>query len=299
LLLPMAASEAKFKEGMRHQAAAEKAVTKTMFKWSADWEVGAAEFNQAASNFKAAKAHEQAKEAFVRAAECLIQQHSAIMAGAAYENAAQMAYENGTHKPTEMKHFEEAAELYEKASATYMEGGNSDRAASALAGGAKALASVSVDKSLALYVQACDLYESEGREQFANETFVATINMMVKNSKLDDALRMLERHHMIYRKLDRKAAMCKTTLSRIVVSLSKNDEIGARSVYDQALGDDGFGGSDEANAAQDLFEAVKSGDQATVDATTKKPAFMYLDNEIAKLARTIKASGEGESIGLA
>jgi len=55
--------------------------------------------------------------------------------------------------------------------------------------------------------------------------------------------------------------------------------------------------SDEGKAAHQLLDAVESGDEAQLRPLVNKGPFIYLDNEIAKTAKQLKASGAPSGAG--
>jgi len=195
-----------------------------------------------------AKAFEQAKDAFVSCAQCQIKSGayvaypsvcvslfvarawmggwiSNIIGATAYENAAQMVIE--------LKRHEDAADLYKLASVTYIDGGNSDRAAQALISGAKAFTGVNPDKMIALYLDAIELYETEEREQFGLDAYSQTVAAMIRAKKFIEAGQLLDRLAAVYRKLDRKPALYKVHLSKLVVLFAAGDSVGASNVLQQ------------------------------------------------------------------
>jgi hypothetical protein len=55
--------------------------------------------------------------------------------------------------------------------------------------------------------------------------------------------------------------------------------------------------SDEGKAAHTLLEAVEAGDQGRVTALVSKSPFIYLDNEVARTAKQLKAAATSNAGG--
>ena len=91
------------------------------------------------------------------------------------DNAAAMA--------KSLDRFEESADLLERSSLFYAQHMSPDQTADALKRAGEVVAEVNVERAIELYMRACDVLETEGREQMAGDTFKATYNILLRNKR--------------------------------------------------------------------------------------------------------------------
>jgi len=265
---------------------AEKLMATSMFKWKPDFESAATEYQKAATCFKNAKAHEQAKEAFLKEADCSYKLKYLISAAQTLENAASMA--------KQMKRYEEAGEIYQRASQVYLENGSGDKAAELLAKAGETLKEVNMDKSGEYYADACELYVTEGKEQMGQETFRLAISIHLKLKKYFEALAILKKQTQAYQKVDNKSMLWKCFLSSIIIVLAMGDPVEANKQYQSFGAVEGFVATEEARLAAELLDAYEQGDQDKLTAVASKQHISFLEAEVARLAKSLKAVGGGD-----
>jgi len=283
----MSQAEIKFKEGMNLMKEGEKLLSTTLFRWKPDSEGAATNFQNAAICFKNAKAHEQAKEAYVKAGENFYKSGLLQAAGQAMGDGAAMA--------KQLKRYEEAASLYERSSNCFLENGAPDRAGETLAKAAETIKEVNIDKACEYYLAACDLYFTEGREQFGLEIFKTTTTLLLKAKKYQEASKLIDKEILAFKKQEKKREhLWKFYLSSVILFLATEDFSEATNRYQNYLGEDGFMNCEEGKAAGDMLKAYEDADQNAFNAVVSRQVFNFLENEITRLARGLKAQGVGD-----
>jgi len=286
----MSQAEFKFKEGMGLMKEAQNLLSTTLFRWKPDFEGAATSFQQAAICFKNAKAHEQAKEAYVKAGENFYK--SSLL------HSAAQAMGDGAAMAKQLKRYEEAASLYERSSNCFLENGAPDKAAETLAKAGETIKEVNLEKATEYYLSSCDLYFTEGREQFGNEIFKLTTTLLLRAKKYQAAAKLIDREIVAFKKLEKREQLWKFFLSSVVLYLALEDYAEADNRYKKYLAEDGFMSSEEGKAGGDMLNACENSDQVAYDAVVARQVYNFLDNEITKLARSLKAQGTGDDGGL-
>ncbi|KAJ3159606.1 hypothetical protein HDU86_001615 [Geranomyces michiganensis] len=284
-------TDSKVKDGLEFMDAGEKARNKkTLFgKAKPDWDFAVQNFEGAATAFKNAKAFDLAVEAYTKAAECHRQLDSLFLAAKALESAASIAAQH-------LKQPAQAAELYRQTSEFFLAQGSHDRAGEALEKAAKSMESVDPTQCIALYDDSCRIYEDENKLRFGVDVFKRAIGACLRARRYDKALEFSARLASAFSKLEQQPNYCKQALSSVIVYLAMGDEAGAENQLAVSAGQNGFAQSEEGAVAQDLIEAFRVGDQAAVAAALKRTCVTFLDNEVTRTARELKAP-EGRAPG--
>ncbi|KAF8978752.1 hypothetical protein BGZ46_006193 [Entomortierella lignicola] len=212
------------------------------------------------------------------------------MAGRALENAGNVALQK-LNQP------ERAADLYKRASELFMQNMTPDRAAEMLEKSAIAMAPISVDSAVELYIGACNIYESEDRGRYATDTFKKTISLLVKHNRFEKAIEVLQRLGNIQKDTPNKSAYYKTLLSIIIIQLAAGDEVEAGKRFQAFCSVEGFIRSEESAIAHAMLDAFEHRDQAYYNKTAGRQHVGFLDNEVARVARNIVISNDLISSG--
>ncbi|KAI8579242.1 hypothetical protein K450DRAFT_243462 [Umbelopsis ramanniana AG] len=263
----------------------DKASQKGLFK-KPDWDIAGQNYERAATAFKVGKSYEQAVQAYNKASEALLKADATHLAGKAMESAAQILAQN-LHQP------DRAADAYRRASELFVTQGSVDRGAEQLEKAAKVMENVDVNAAIDLYSQSCSLYEQEDRGRFAMDTFKKAISLLVKTQKYDRAADMLNRQSVVLQKMTNRGALHKANLSIVILSLAMGDEVEANKQFHNFCSRDaGFPQSEEAEISDDLIKAYEHGDGELLAKTVRRQNITFLDNEIARLARSLGVPGE-------
>ncbi|KAF9343956.1 hypothetical protein BGX34_006182, partial [Mortierella sp. NVP85] len=257
---------------------------KSWFK-KPDWDIAAQYYQKAAQSFKAGKSYEQSVQAFIKASDAMINATSLFMAGRELENGANVCIQN-------LGQPERAVDMYKRASELFMQNMTPDRAAEMLEKGAKAMEPISVDSALDLYIEACNIYESEDRAKYATDTYKRTIGLLVRNKRFDKATEILMRLGNIQNESSSKSPYFKTLLSVIIVQLAAGDDVAASRKFQDFCTIEGFVRSEESAIAHQMLDAFEHRDQNYYNQAANRQHIGFLDNEVAKLARNIVVSGD-------
>jgi gamma-soluble NSF attachment protein len=157
--------------------------------------------------------------------------------------------------------------------------------ADALARGARALEDASPSEASALYAEALELYESDGKEAQATDAYRAAVAQLLRQGAWADAASTLLRLGMAADRAGARASQSKAYLGVVVVWLTAGDAAAAWHALQDVLGVEQFASSDEAFAAHALLAAVASGDVAAVrNVVASRQCFKMLDAPVARLA---------------
>jgi len=254
-----------------------------MFRWKPDWDGACGLYEKAGNCYKNAKTYDKAKDAYKKAANAFNQSGITFSAAKNMELAAGMA--------KEAKNVEEAADLYEQASMLYREQSGSEKAAENLEKAAKLLEDKDADKAVQLIVQACDIFVDDEKEHFSSQTFKYATALALRLQKYEIVLDLLKKRIGIHEKLNQAHDVYKMYLSSIIVNLFIDDYVAADRVYQEAIVSGGFSSGPEAKVAQELLDAYEKTNNEALQKIIGAQAITFLDNEIAKLAKSLSVKG--------
>ncbi|XP_074616087.1 gamma-soluble NSF attachment protein-like [Acropora palmata] len=287
----MAALQArKLQEGQQLLKEAENFVKTSWLKWKPDWDSAADKYMKAGTCFKAAKCYDKASNAFRKAADAHYNAKALFHAAKALEQAATVL--------KEMKNFREAIPLVERAVEMYRQGGSPDTAALALIRGAKMCDSSDPAKAAEMYIGASEMNVVEDKIREAIEPLSKGANLYLKLKRFQEALKVFKQQMKLYQQIENFKMMHKVILSMVVVHLHEGDYVAADNCYKDSFEIPDFGGSDEAVAAEKILECFDQGDAQGMKTCTSQAIFTYLDNEVAKLSRSLRVPGDtgGKSV---
>ncbi|KAF6259209.1 gamma-soluble NSF attachment protein-like protein [Scenedesmus sp. NREL 46B-D3] len=247
------------------------------FRLKPDWEAAGPLFEKAALLYKQVGQLEKARAAYERAAQSQENIGSVWHAAKHLEICGAISKDLGQH--------EQVAEFYRQAGSYFAQAGRISAAADALARGAKALEDKAPAAASALYGEAIEHYESDGKEAQATDVFRQAIALLVKRQAWSDAVGMCMRFGEACDKANARSSQSKAYLGAIVLWLHAGDAQQAWQVFQDVLGINNFTKSDEAFAADALFLAYQSGSAEKVQTVVQgKQSFKQLDNQLARLA---------------
>jgi hypothetical protein len=181
----------------------------------------------------------------------------------------------------------------ERAAELYLEEGRPQAAADAYVRAARALEEGAASAAGELYARALRWLEDAGKEGASADVYRAAAALAVRRERWAEAAATLARLAAAAGGAGARAAAAKASLGAVVVWLRAGDGAAAWATYQDALGVDAFRSSDEAFAADALVEAYRGADAAAaVPAAVKQhPAFLHVDNFIARLAKKLPEGG--------
>ncbi|KAL9976383.1 hypothetical protein ACROYT_G013680 [Oculina patagonica] len=285
-----ALQERKLQEGLQLMKEAEKFMKTSWLKWKPDWDNAADKYMKAGTCFKAATSYDRASDAFKKAADAHYNSHALFHAAKALEQAASVL--------KEMKNVTEAVSLVEQAVDMYRQSGNPDTGALALVRGAKMCDSNDPAKAAELYITASEMNVAEDKIREGIEPLSKAANLLLKLKRFQEALNVMRQQMKLYEQVDNYPMMSKVVLGMVVVHLHESDYVAADNCYKDSFEIPGFGSSDEAIAAEKVLDCFDQGDAEGMKTCTSQALFTYLDNEIAKLSRSLRVPGDAGGRGL-
>lgn len=202
------------------------------------------------------------------------------------------ALEQAATVSKEIKNVTEAISMVEKAVNMYRQSGSTDTAALALIRGAKMCDSSNPAKAAEMYIAASEMNVVEDKIREAIEPLSKGANLYLKLKRFQEALKVFNQQMKLYEQVGNFQMMYKVILSMVVVHLHEGDYVAADNCYKDSFEFPGFGGSDEAIAAEKVLDCFDKGDAEGIKTCTSQALFTYLDNEIAKLSRSLRVPGD-------
>ncbi|KAG2217190.1 hypothetical protein INT45_005399 [Circinella minor] len=280
----------RIREGVKLMQEGDKASSKGLFR-KPDWDVASGCYDHAATSFKLARSYDQAVQAYLKASEAFFKADATHLSGKALENAALLLAQ-------QLSQPQRAAEFYQRASNMFMTGGSIDRAAEQLEKAGRALENTDANAAIEMYSSACSLYEQEDRGRMAIEIFKKAVTLLIRSKKYEKAVDMLHRQSAVLRKLANRSHLYKANLSIMIVLFAIGDEVEAGKQFNfMCSNDPGFSQSEEAQIGELLLQAYNEGDQELLEKAVRMQHISFLDNEVAKLSRTLTVPGETLSSG--
>ena len=203
------------------------------------------------------------------------------LAGKHLESSAGCAKDAGTATADEL------AGLYRRASVLYIEASRAQTAADALVHGGKAVEAKDAGLAVELYLEACALYEEEGKEPFAMDTYRAAASAMAKMERWHDCVTVLLRHAGACDATGSYNSLCKCYLSAVIVYLAMGDPVNAEHGYYDYMEVPQFEKSEEARAAWEVLDAYQQCDEAALKKAVSRGVFTGLEQVFIKLAKKL------------
>ncbi|EFN55347.1 hypothetical protein CHLNCDRAFT_134361 [Chlorella variabilis] len=252
------------------------------FRMRGEWERATPLWERAAMLFKQCGDVNRAKDCYEHAATGQERQKSGWHAAKNMEKAGEAAKELGMWADVEA-HYSRAAQLY-------AEEGRPSAAAEAAARGARALEERQPEMSQEMYRKAVEWLEDAGKDAMAGDIFRQAVAQLVRAGKWADAVGMLLRFAVACDGMGARNSECKAYLGAVV----------------DALGVDNFMSSDEAFAADALFDAYRRqgqrqqerGDPAAIQAAVARLARKLPQGDLAVQAVQLGGSGGGAGVAI-
>eukprot|EP00039_Didymoeca_costata_P032393 m.37655 g.37655 ORF g.37655 m.37655 type:complete len:394 (+) comp9337_c1_seq1:224-1405(+) len=272
-------------EAEQHMAAAAKAVKTTMFKWKPDFEEAAQCYDKAGACYKLAKNHNAGMDAFKKAAAAHKEAKDMWHSGKSLERAAECA--------RNLKMNEEGMGLLREAALLFRRHGVPDAAATALETSAKSCEKQQMyEEASELYMQVAEIMEEEDKPRRQRVPLEKAIGCLLRAGKFQEAMEPLKKQALFYTQINEIENVNKNFLARIIVFLAIGDFNSAEELYHEAS-QSSFMNSDEQPLADEMLTAYDEADQEAMNNVTRRQHFSFLQNDVAVLARKIKAEGAG------
>eukprot|EP00899_Mesostigma_viride_P004870 jgi/Mesvir1/14384/Mv09781-RA.1 len=276
----MASAAEKEKEGDKLMRKAEKKINISITRWKPDWEGALPDFDKAATIFKVGKHHEKAKNAFQKLSMCHEKCDSPWDAAKHMESAGAAAAEQGV--------WHEVVELYSRAAELFVEALRPERAAETYFKAGKVLETPDPDAAIKMYLDACEVYETEDREHSAGDAFRSAAGVCLKQKRYGDAAAILLRYGLACDKIKAGSSQCKAYLSAVIVWLYAGDLAQAEMVYRDCFSVDVFNTSEEGRVATQLLDLYHAGKADAIQKFVKENhTFTFLDMQIVRLVKQL------------
>ncbi|KXZ43559.1 SNAPG1 protein [Gonium pectorale] len=248
-------------------------------RFKPDWEAAAPLLDRAALLYKQSGCLDKALDAYERAAYAQERLGSSWHAGKHYEVLAELC------RTAPEPRLADSARYYKMAADSYMECGKPTTAGECLTRGARVLEEGCPEEASRLYFDALDVYESSEREAYSADAFRYAAAFLVKAGRWEDAVGVLMRFGAVSDKMGARHSQNKAYLGAVVVWLWAGDAARAWASFQDAMAVEAFAASEEAFAADALFEAYRENDpDAVARVVASKPLFKHLDHAVGRLA---------------
>ncbi|KAL6771486.1 SNAPG1 [Auxenochlorella protothecoides x Auxenochlorella symbiontica] len=252
-------------------------------RFKAQWSTATPLFERAGLLYRQHGELAQARTAFERAAKGQERQNSGWHAAKNWEKAADIARAQSDAAGIESCSLAAAEQ--------YCGEGRLPAAADAAVKGARALETLAPEVATKLYAKAIEWLEDSGKDGTSGDTYRLAIAHAVRGARWEVAGPLLLRFAASCDAAGASSSQAKAYLGAVVVWLSAARPKEAWAVYQDALAVSAFCTSNEAFAAEALFDAYRTAFPAAVAAAVSgNQAFLHLDNQLARLAKKL---GEG------
>ena len=283
--MPSKAEEAELlmKSAKKHQS-------KSITKWSADWDSAATDFEKAAQIYTHLGIVPMAKEAWLSASNAHEKAKNLFFAAKSLEFLANFLKEQ-EGLMSDPAGLAEVTKVYVRASRIYALDNKPDRQADALTKAARVAPASEADSSAKLIVQALDALEDSNKHHSTPDLYRGLILLQVRASKILDAITTLKRHVKALEKLEQHQNGAKAGLEIIILCLSLGDWVLADREFKALQDSYGFAHSKEQSSAYSLLSCLEERDAEGLKEALKDTTFQFLIPEIGKMAKKITIGG--------
>jgi hypothetical protein len=252
-------------------------------RMKADWMSATPLYERAALMFRQAGSLDQARECWERASQGHRAQQSLWHAASALEKAADIAKEN--------RDYDKMHALYLDCAELYVEAGRPQSAADAASRGATALSDVDPAKASALHAKAIRWLEESGKDGQCPDIYRQAVLHGIRSQQWSDAIKFELGLALSSYNARAYSTACKAYVSAIIVGLYAGQGKTAWQTYQDALDVPEFASSDQAFAAQDLFQACAARDAGAIGACVERNSCLgFLDNCIVRLLKKLPST---------
>jgi tetratricopeptide (TPR) repeat protein len=262
---------------------AKKMSTRGLFNLSPDYDGAAVKFEKAGSLYKVAGKNDMAIQCFKLAGDNHLRSNNDYLAGKSYENAGNVY--------RDMKKLHEAADEFELAGKTYLEGGKPDRCSEVWIKAAKMLEKEPIhrDKCVSLYTRAVEAVVNDDKDHLATDAFRALNAYLVREKLYREAVDNIKKQIQSYKKLKQESNLHKAYLSIVILHLALDDYAEADTCHHLFVEQTPeYASTDESYIATGLLHAFENHDAKGLEEALNNNKLKFLENEVAKLAKKIK-----------
>lgn len=255
--------------------------TKTLFKWSSDWDSAAVEYEKAAKIYTHIGIVDKAKKAWEAASHAQEKAKNLFSAAKDIEALANFLKDNESYIQTE-KGAQEVVQLFVRAAKMYALDQKPERQSESLVKAAR-LVPPSDTAASKLVIQGLDALEDSGKYHLTLDLYRSLILSQVRGNAFLDAIVTLKREAKVFEKLNQPQNGAKAGLEIIVLCLCLGDWVLAdREFRELNATFYGFAHSKEQCAAQSLMSALEAKDSELLNEAIKDSVFQFIIPDIGR-----------------
>mmetsp|Transcript_30524 Transcript_30524/g.35269 ORF Transcript_30524/g.35269 Transcript_30524/m.35269 type:complete len:331 (+) Transcript_30524:23-1015(+) len=263
--------------------------TKSITKWSSDWDSAADCYQKAAQQYTFMQNVPKAREAWDMAAHAHEKAKNPYLAAKCVDSLANFLKDQSSYAKSE-EGAKEISNLYIRASHMYALDQKPDRQAEALSKAARLAPAGDARGAAKLILQGLDALEDSDKHHMTLDLYRSVILLQVRGNLLLDAVETLKREIKTFERLQQPAAAAKAGLEIVILCLSMGDWVLAEREFQQMSSQFGFGHTKEQSAAYGLISAIEERDEEALAASAKDSALQFIIPEIQRLAKKLTIS---------
>lgn len=261
-------------EALKEKKKAEESLKTSFFgNWSANHDVAAHHFEKAGQLFKLGKSFKESKRCYLEAAKQYDTSRVLFSAGKCYDAAGACSLQLGD--------FSETHQFVTRAGDYYSQNGTPSTAVTCYTKGAELLATPLPRQAAELYLRAGQLERDNEHPREAIKCFMGAKKVYAKAGLYKECIGAVELARQQYETMEHFEQIKKCNMTLVILHLARGDSIAAK----QAIV------GDVSLIVDDLISAVESGDEDTIKKLSSHGDIVYLDNEIAKIAKFLTQEG--------
>lgn len=262
--------------------------TKTLTKWSSDWDQAATCYERAAQTYTFLKNDVKARDAWEQASMAHEKAKNPFLAAKAIESLANFLKDNDSYAKSEQG-AKEISVLYVRASRMYALDQKPERQAEALAKAARLAPPSEAANASKLILQALDALEDTGKAHLTLDLYRSVILMQVRGNLIAEAITTLKREMKTFETLNQPAGAAKAGLEIVVLCLAIGDWVLADREF-RAMQPGvafGFPHSKEQSCAYGLLSAMEERDEGMLKDAMRDSTLQFIIPEIGRLAKKL------------
>ena len=261
-------------EALKERKVAEGALKTSLFgNWKADYDSAAHHYEKAGQLFKLGKSFSESKSCYLEAAKCYGSGRVLFSAGKCHEAVSVCC--------KELSSFEEALHHIERAGDYYTQNGTPSTAISCYTKGAEGIADKLPLEAGQLYLRAGELERDNEHPREAIKCFRGAQKTFARGKMYGECMTSVQLSRDMYEELGNCEQVRKCNMSLVILHLARGDSVAARQ---SVVGDVSL-------VADELIAAVDAGDDEAIRKLAAHGDIVYLDTEIARIARFLTQDG--------
>ncbi|CAB3397862.1 unnamed protein product [Caenorhabditis bovis] len=278
------ANNARLKEALECERKAEECMKTSMLKLKLkpDLDGAAAAMERAAVCYRNAQEPKKAAGSLLKGAEYYEQNRSFFHAAKARESAAMLL--------RDIKEFDEAVKLFERAIDGYAESGSLDTAAMTVEKAADVLKNDDPEKALKIYEKGLSLVQQSDRAKMASKFLKQITRLRLQEGKYKDALTSIKDEVEKFVEIKETPRIGQLGIALVLVNLAMGDSVAATKDYGWIVAQcSDFRETEDGRVCESLIAHYENGDDEQFQTVLKCGVLRSMDNEYLRLMKTLKA----------